>query len=198
MRGRCLRVPEKLADDGKTKRSARSKAGKAVSKMPSLYRFGEGVPKDSPAAAKWSHKAAEQGNVQAQNDLADMYLSGEGVLKDYAEAAIWFRKASNQGNALAQSSLGLTYREGKGVPQDYSEAIKLFRMAATSGGGHLEGAIAEYVLGDMYAAAKAGPRTIRRRHMVSQSRQVGLPQSAGQTRKNVRDGSKSGKRQSAG
>ena len=52
---------------------------------------------------------AEQGNAEAQTDLAFMYAAGQGVPKDTVQAAAWYRKAADQGNAQAQSSLGYMY-----------------------------------------------------------------------------------------
>src|SRR5687767_14943981 len=50
---------------------------------------------------------AEQGDAQAQKDLADAYYLGDlGLAKNEAEAAKWFRKAADQNHAMAQSYLG--------------------------------------------------------------------------------------------
>ena len=50
-------------------------------------------------------KSAEQGNVDAQNNLGVMYYAGEGVPRDPAKAKEWFKKAAAQGNADAQVNL---------------------------------------------------------------------------------------------
>ena len=44
-------------------------------------------------AFKWLKKAAEQGHVDAQCNLARMYDKGLGVEQDQAEALKWFQKA---------------------------------------------------------------------------------------------------------
>ena len=62
---------------------------------------------------KWCLKAAEQGEVDAQNNLGAVYENGDGVPQDYAEAVRWYREAANQGYALAQFNLGFLYYEGK-------------------------------------------------------------------------------------
>ncbi len=54
---------------------------------------------------KWHRKAAEQGNVQAQNALGFMYEQGQGAPKDDAEALRWLRKAAAQGNKLARDNV---------------------------------------------------------------------------------------------
>jgi len=44
---------------------------------------------------KWLRKAAEQGNADAQYDLAIAYKYGQiGVQQDAAQAEIWFRKVT--------------------------------------------------------------------------------------------------------
>ncbi len=60
---------------------------------------------------------AEQGDADAQYNLALKYDNGQGVPQDYAEAAKWYRKAAEQGIAKAQNNLGLKYAKGDGVPR---------------------------------------------------------------------------------
>ena len=90
------------------------------------------VEKNFSEAAKWYEKAAEQGVVDAQNNLSGAYFDGRGVEKNYAEALKWFRKAAEQGNVLAQYNLGNAYYNGKGVEKDYVEAYAWYNIAATS------------------------------------------------------------------
>jgi TPR repeat protein len=40
---------------------------------------------------------AEQGDVNAQNNLGFMYNTGKGVAQDYKEAVKWYTKAAEQG-----------------------------------------------------------------------------------------------------
>ena len=84
-------------------------------------------------AVKWSRKAAEQGDAEAQFNLGIMYHNGQGVPQDHAEAARWYRKAAEQGDADAQFNLGLMYHNGQGVPQDHAEAARWSRKAAEQG-----------------------------------------------------------------
>jgi len=58
---------------------------------------GEGVVQDYAAAVKWYTLAAEQGDAEAQNNLAIMYNNGEGVLQDYALAHMWANIAAANG-----------------------------------------------------------------------------------------------------
>src|ERR1019366_8069776 len=63
------------------------------------------VPQDDAEAAKWFHKAADQGDAVAQFNLGAMYDTGKGVPQDDAEAAKWFHKAAYQGNTDAKHNL---------------------------------------------------------------------------------------------
>ena len=46
-------------------------------------------PKDYAEAVKWYRLAADQGNLEAQFNLARMYLRGRGVPKDDPEERKW-------------------------------------------------------------------------------------------------------------
>ena len=78
-------------------------------------------------------KAAEQGNIDAQNSLADCYYDGKGVEKDFTKAFEWFEKAANQGSAYGQYSLGYCYEKGEGINKNKKEAIKWYKKAAEQG-----------------------------------------------------------------
>lgn len=84
-------------------------------------------------AAKWYRKAAEQGDMEAQNNLGVCYAEGTGIRQNYQEAARWFRKAAEQGHMDAQLNLGFCYAQGIGIGQNYQEAVKWFRKAAEQG-----------------------------------------------------------------
>jgi TPR repeat protein len=94
------------------------------------FRKGDGVTRDYAKAVYWYRKAAKQGFVGAQNNLAVMYEQGLGVSKNKPEAANWFRKAAEQKDAYAQHSLGIMYRDGEGVHQNFAEAAKWISKAA--------------------------------------------------------------------
>ena len=66
-----------------------------------MYLRGKGVPKDESAAITWFHKAAEQGQVDAEFGLGLMYESGRIVPQDKVEALKWFRKAKEHGEEMA-------------------------------------------------------------------------------------------------
>jgi TPR repeat protein len=74
---------------------------------------------------------AEQGDADAQYNLALMYDNGGGVPQDDAEAVRWFRMAAGQGNVRAQNNLGVMYAKGEGVPQDYIQAYMWWNLSAS-------------------------------------------------------------------
>ena len=98
-------------------------------------------------------QTAEQGNAEAQFNLAAMYAAGEGIQQDEAEAVRWYRLAAEQGHADAQASLGGMYLEGRGVPQDDAEAVRWIRLAAERGQGD-----AQALLGSMYLEGRGVPQ----------------------------------------
>ncbi len=76
---------------------------------------------------------AEQGDVEAQYNLALKYELGVGVPQDYVEARKWYLKAAERGNASAQLNLGALYYSGQGAPQDYVTAYAWANIAAAQG-----------------------------------------------------------------
>jgi len=76
---------------------------------------------------------AEQGDAQAQCNLAEAYALGKGVVKDDVEKAKWYRNAAYQGNEAAQYALGCAYSHGEGVPKDAIEAVKWWLRSAHQG-----------------------------------------------------------------
>ncbi len=97
-------------------------------------------------AARWFHRAAEDGEDCAQNDLGDMYANGRGVPRDDIRALIWFRRSAVQDNDTAQMNLGIMYFLGRGVSRDYAKAARWFRRSAEQNND-----VAQAVLGTMYA-----------------------------------------------
>jgi len=51
-----------------------------------MYHFEKGTTQDDKQAFKWYTKSAEQGNINAQYNLALMYENREGVTQDYKQA----------------------------------------------------------------------------------------------------------------
>jgi len=100
-----------------------------------LYDKGEAAfaRKDLVEAAGWYQKAAEQGHVKAQTDLAWCYRHGQGVPRDKAKVIEWYLKAAEQGYAEAQYGMGNCYVSGIGVPVDDFKAAEWYGKAADQG-----------------------------------------------------------------
>ena len=107
--------------------------GEKWSQLGEKYYNGDGVERDYREAVKWYRKAAEQGNIYAQNNLGSCYYYGNGVLQDYEEAVKWYQESARQGMSIAQNFLGDCYLNGKGVSEDYGEAVKWYQESARQG-----------------------------------------------------------------
>jgi len=97
--------------------------------------------------------AAEQGEPQAQFDLAGLYIAGIGVAKDEAQAAPWIQKSADGGYPPAQINIAQKYEKGLGVPVDMAQAIVWYRKAADEGF-----ALAQVKLGFVYQQGLGAPK----------------------------------------
>ena len=52
-------------------------------------------------AIYWYKKSAEQGQKEAQNNLANIYKNGNGIDKDMDKAIYWYKKSAKQGYQIA-------------------------------------------------------------------------------------------------
>jgi TPR repeat protein len=83
------------------------------------YRAEEGFFRGPPHI----RKLAEDGDPEAQYQLARRYESGVKVKRDYAQALHWFTEAANSGHIMAMKSLADIYARGlDGVDVDRSLA----------------------------------------------------------------------------
>jgi TPR repeat protein len=84
-------------------------------------------------AALWWEKAALQGDLEAQYNLANACLKGQGVATDAARGWELMRAAAEAGLAPAQARLGMAYATGEGLVQDLIESAKWFILASDQG-----------------------------------------------------------------
>jgi TPR repeat protein len=84
-------------------------------------------------AVFWWEKAAEQGDLEAQFNLAHACLKGVGIQKNEARAWDLMLSAAQSGLPAAQGKLGLAYATGEGMVQDLIESAKWFCLAAAQG-----------------------------------------------------------------
>ncbi len=108
-----------------------------------------------PESVEGLIEKAEQGEAQAQYDLAVHYANRRAGQLAADEAVHWLHQAAEQGHAEAQSDLGLLYHRGLGVPRDPAEAAKWMRRAAEQ--GH---AVSQADLGQLYYFGAGVPRDL--------------------------------------
>src|SRR5438128_872420 len=120
-----------------TEIKAKATAGHAQAQLElaKCYKNGNGVEKSDVEAAKWCHKAAEQGVGSAELNLGTCYELGQGVQRDLGEAVKWYRKAAERGLPEAQCNLALCYLTGKGITASEQDAAKWLNSAAMQGNG---------------------------------------------------------------
>jgi hypothetical protein len=100
---------------------------RAQAMVGSFYSMGWGIEKNGEEAVKWWSKAAEQGEVNALNNVANFYKYGKnGVPPDYPEAIKWYEKCVVQSACFVE--FGDMYENGLGVPEDGGEAARLYKM----------------------------------------------------------------------
>ena len=144
------RCAEKPANEGAVSHRSNSSArpGSEIAAIEALNRGNEALNRnDYLEAMRWWHKAADQGDAEAQISIGFLYMHGFGVQQDYNEAVRWYRMAAEQGNPEAQRCIGFLYEGGSGgVEQDYATAMGWYRKAADQ--GHVG---AQYHVGSMFA-----------------------------------------------
>ena len=79
---------------------------RAQNQLGVMYDQGQGVPQSDALAVEWFRKAADQGDAQAQVNLARMYYFGLGsVPHDSAMALTLLQKAAAQGHEDAEARI---------------------------------------------------------------------------------------------
>ena len=76
---------------------------------------------------------AEQGDAQAQYNLAGLYANGYGVNINDEMAFNWYIKSAQQGLAKAQYNVGAMYLTARGVDQSYKNAKHWLSLAYENG-----------------------------------------------------------------
>jgi TPR repeat protein len=70
-----------------------------------MYFEGNGVSKNIKNACEWYKAAAEQGDSDAQYNIATMYLIGQGTMANEKEYVKWMIASAQGGNELAKKFL---------------------------------------------------------------------------------------------
>jgi hypothetical protein len=113
----------------------------------------------STDVAEYYLKAAEEGDVDAQYNLANMYRAGYGVPQDYAEALKWYKTAAGKGHIYAQFNLGQIYEKGCIDRQDILEAAKWYCRSARQSSKQ-----ARYALQHLLREVSAGRKFLTENH----------------------------------
>jgi hypothetical protein len=89
-----------------------------------MYFNGQGVEQDYRLAGRWFQKAAMQGSVEGQFNLAEMYYHGRGMKQDYSKAYAWLT-VSEVGRFNFQVASRLKQISDDMSPQELAEAVHL-------------------------------------------------------------------------
>ena len=90
---------------------------------------------------------ANQGDADAQFNLALLYYTGLGIPQDRRYAIYWYTKAAEQGHIQAQYFLGKLYNFGDGIEVRQDFKLAVYWLTKASEQGHVQ---AQYLLGHMY------------------------------------------------
>lgn len=130
--GVCSPNSERLHEDAvKGDLQAQLEFGKAIQEdlCGVVEQFSPGMP------AEWFRKPAEQGNAEAQTELAHE-LSSDWSIEGEDAGVYWSLKAAEQGNAKAQFQLAQIYhRGGRSIKnlKDMDKALAYYRQSAEGG-----------------------------------------------------------------
>ena len=106
--------------------------------------------KDEKERAEMFKAAADKGHAEAQYEMGVSFFRGE----KYAEAVEYFRKAADQGLPKAMHSLAGCLMRGEGVPKDVAKAKELYQKAAAKGYGPSEARLEELADEEKKAAGR--------------------------------------------
>jgi hypothetical protein len=133
--------------------------GHVLYRLGTLYKHGHCVNKDEQRAKEYFARAlelitkkAEEGDPNAQCDLAIMYECGDGVPQNYALAVYWYQMAVEKSLDEALCNLGYMHSSGNGIPKNTILAVKYYKQAADQGYPR-----ALYNLGYMYCHGNGVP-----------------------------------------
>ncbi len=116
-----------------------------------LFERGQGVTASRTQAAVWFERAARQGNVMAQVNLARV------ILDERPQSAVnWLKKAAAKNYPPALTTLGMLYAEGRKAPLSSQKAFNYLEKAASYGYAPSQMALAE-----LYLTSKTRPQPDR-------------------------------------
>ena len=153
-------------------RRAEKGDGEALYHLAMLYDTGCGtIRPDTARSTALYIRAAEAGNIEAQNYLGYRLYKGEGAERDPEQALQWLETAAMAGSAKAASNLGFLLLEGENVVHDAANAAYWLSRAADAGV-----ASAQSMLGDLYQLGKGVEKSLCRADSLYQlAFEAGLP-----------------------
>lgn len=93
------------------------------------YKLGRGVPQNIEESANWFRRAADQGHIQAEDNLGlVLYQLGR-----KGDAMPWLERAARRGEPRAQYVLAAELFNGTAVSRDWVRAYALMKRASDSG-----------------------------------------------------------------
>ena len=125
--------------------------GRPEAQFQLAFQYETAPAPDFRRAFQLYEKAAQQGYLMAQSNLAALYLLGRGVQRDPDKALQWSLAAAEKGSIVSQARLGAMYLVGDGVQQDSLKAEYWLVKAADQG---YAGAQAQ--LGSMFLRGEGG------------------------------------------
>ncbi len=154
----ALRRAKPLTEQGDIKqafpllsRAARAGIAEAEYRVGRCYLEGAGVPPSRVEGARWLERAANQGYVEAQAQLATLAIHGlmrrlgcgaqsrgcspstEATEPDFETSLRWARKAAEGGSADGQAVLGYILTSGPETMRDLDEAHRWYERSAAAG-----------------------------------------------------------------
>jgi hypothetical protein len=130
---------------------------------------------NTPRAARWFRKAAEQGHIESQYKLGRYYVTGTGVKRNNRKAMEWFLLAAEQGDARSQRLLAAAYFEGRGLPRDSMESrmwLEISGAANRPSGRKLRDKLDERMSEEQVARARARAEEWRVAHDEAQPEEL--------------------------
>jgi TPR repeat protein len=120
-------------------------------------------------ATVWLEKAALQGEMNAEYDLAVIYSKSEGAGENHAgmlKAFPYFRKAAIQSHPAAQFIVALAYHEGRLVERDEEQCKKWMLASAEQGYSNAQFSVAAryYLASDLNNAFLWFKRSAEQKH----------------------------------
>jgi TPR repeat protein len=120
--------------------------------MGSHYIKGKYVKKSVAQAFKYYKSSADQGNKQAQYQVAECFRQGGYDFKEsWKEALVYYKLAAEQGHIQAIRFLFKCYHYGQGVAESQKAALKYLKL-----GAELKDPECQYQLGNYYENGGGG------------------------------------------